>query len=98
MFDLPVDIALLAMSFVPQQVSVSLTGLGMPGCDWHVGLDATALLVGQNGVAPFSLDIPSIGSLVGLRFQHQALVLDPGAANSFGAVVSDAMEGVVGYR
>lgn len=95
LFDLPVDIAVLAMGW--QQVApVSLAPLGMPGCDWHTSLDATGVLVGQGGQAKWLLPIPDAPALVGMHFYNQALVLDPAAGNGFGAVVSDAAEGVVG--
>jgi hypothetical protein len=45
----------------------------------------------------WTLPIPDSPSLVGVLFYNQALVLDINAGNPFGAVVSDAMEGVVGY-
>lgn len=95
LFDLPLDIAMIAMGWSRFQSPIALTALGMPGCDWHVALDGVALLAGQNQQAQFSLPIPDQPSLVGIRFYHQALVLDP-AANAFGAVVSEAAEGVVG--
>jgi hypothetical protein len=48
-------------------------------------------------MATFRLPIPGVPALVGLKFYNQALVLDPGAGNVIGAVVSEAAEGVVGY-
>ena len=39
---------------------------------------------------------PDQPSVVGVRFYNQAIVLDVGAGNPFGAVMSDAREGVVG--
>jgi len=98
LFDLPVDIAMIAMGLQSLPAALPLASFGMPGCDWHVPLDGVALLAGQNQQAQFLLPIPDLASLVGLRFYHQALVLDPSAGNTFGAVVSDAAEGVVGYR
>jgi hypothetical protein len=95
LLDLPANLAMLAMGF-QRTTPLSLTGLGMPGCNWHVSLDATAVLVGQNQVAKWSLPIPDVTSLVGVHFFHQALVLDPGS-NGFNAVVSNAAEGVIGY-
>lgn len=53
-------------------------------------------LFGQGGQAVFELPIPDAVALVGTRFFHQALVLDPGA-NAAGVVVSDAAEGIVGH-
>ena len=96
-FGLPVDVALLAMSFGVAPPATPLGFLGMPGCDWHIGLGSAVLLSGRYGVASHELVIPAVPGLVGQRFQHQALVLDPGSGNGFGAVVSDAMEGVIGY-
>lgn len=96
LFDLPVDIALLAMGFGKPAAPVSLQSFGMPGCSLAINPDAIAGLVGANHQARFELPIPNKPPLVGLRFYHQALVLDPGA-NGFGAVVSDAAEGVIGY-
>lgn len=96
LFDLPVGIAMVAMSFQQLPAPLDLTFLSMPGCQWHVPLDAIGLLSGQNNQAKFILPIPDIASLVGLHFFHQALVLDPSASSSLGAVVSDAAEGVVG--
>ncbi|MGB3968578.1 MAG: hypothetical protein WBO45_17720 [Planctomycetota bacterium] len=95
LFDLPLDIAMIAMGWTRFANPVALASLGMPGCDWHVALDGVALLSGQNTQAKFSLPIPDQPSLVGIHFFHQALVLDP-TANPFGAVVSEASEGVVG--
>lgn len=96
LFDLPFNIAMLAMGLQPA-APLSLATLGMPGCTWHTSLDAVGLLAGQNNQATWSLSIPDLPSLVGLQFYHQALVLDPAAGNSFGAVVSDVAQGVVGY-
>lgn len=96
LFDLPVGMAALAMSFQQLPSPVSLGFLGMPGCDWSVPLDAVVLLSGSSQQAQFVLPIPDVRSLIGTHFFHQALVLDPGAGNGFGAVVSDAAEGVIG--
>lgn len=94
-FDLPADVCVLAMGFQPL-VGIPLASLGMPGCDWHVALDGTVVLVGQDHLVKWQLPIPDAGVLVGRRFYNQALVLDPLAGNAFGAVVSDAAEAIVG--
>jgi alpha-tubulin suppressor-like RCC1 family protein len=96
MFDLPANVAMLAMSFQRLPQPLDLAFLGIPGCTWQIPLDAVGLFAGQNNQARFDLAIPSTQSLVGIRFYNQALVLDPAAGNGFGAVVSDAAEGVVG--
>ncbi|MBZ0153219.1 MAG: hypothetical protein K8J09_16975 [Planctomycetes bacterium] len=96
LFDLPVNLAAMAMSFQQLPSPLSLTFLGMAGCSWHIPLDAIVLLSGQDNQAKFMMPIPDQPSLVGVHFFNQAVVLDPVAGNGFGAVVSDAAEGVVG--
>lgn len=98
LFDLPADVAMLAMSFQQLPQPVSLAFLGMPGCEVYVGLDAVALLSGQNQQAKWLLPVPDQPQLLGVTFYNQALVLDPQAGNAFGAVVSDVAQGVVGDR
>jgi alpha-tubulin suppressor-like RCC1 family protein len=97
LFDLPNDIAVLGMSFQRLPAPVDLGFLGMPGCSLAISPDAVLGIVGQGGKAKWQLPIPDQPSLVGVRFYNQAIVLDVGAGNPFGAVMSDAMEGVVGY-
>jgi alpha-tubulin suppressor-like RCC1 family protein len=97
LFDLPNDIAVLGMSFQRLPTPVDLGFLGMPGCSLAISPDAVLGIVGQGGKAKWQLPIPDQPSLVGVRFYNQAIVLDVGAGNPFGAVMSDAMEGVVGY-
>jgi hypothetical protein len=97
LFDLPNDIAVLGMSFQRLSAPVDLGFLGMPGCSLAISPDAVVGIVGQGGKAKWQLPIPYKPSLVGVRFYNQAIVLDVGAGNPLGAVMSDAMEGVVGY-
>jgi alpha-tubulin suppressor-like RCC1 family protein len=94
---LPANLALMGMGLQRPTVPIPLAMLGMPGCSLAIQVDAVALLSGQNNKARFQLPIPDLPSLVGLRFYHQALVLDPAAGNGFGAVLSEASEGVIGY-
>jgi len=70
--------------------------LGMPSCSLRVSIDFNALVLGSNGFADYRLRIPNVSGLVGVRFYQQALVLDPGAGNAFGAVMSDAAAAVIG--
>ncbi len=72
-------------------------GRAQPGRDLHVNPAAYALLVGQDQQAVWNLPIPDDPQFVGVHFFGQALVLDPAAGNGFGAVVSDAAEGVIGH-
>ena len=92
----PANIAVMAMGWTPISPGVSLSGVGMPGCSIHISLDGLIALAGSGGHATWSLSIPYQPALIGVRFYNQALVLDPGASNSLGAVVSDAAEAVVG--
>ncbi len=95
-FDLPSDLAFLALGFTRTQ-PVPLDFAGMPGCTAHITADAIDFAIGQSGIATVSVSIPSRQSLVGLHFFHQALVLDPAAGNVAGAVVSAAAEAVIGH-
>ncbi|MBX3464925.1 MAG: hypothetical protein KF830_17285 [Planctomycetes bacterium] len=97
LFDLPQDLAVLAFGWQRLPAPVDLGVHGMPGCALHVALDALVPLLGQNGTAKWRLPIPNDPIWVGARFCNQALVLDVGAGNGFGAVASDAAEGVIGH-
>jgi alpha-tubulin suppressor-like RCC1 family protein len=93
--NLPHDIAFLSFAWQKLTPGVDLTGLGMPGCTLHTGLDAVLALVGNNRRARWTLPIPDAPVLLGARFHQQAAVLDP-AANALGLVLSDAYEAVIG--
>ncbi|MBL8730026.1 MAG: hypothetical protein JNM25_16495, partial [Planctomycetes bacterium] len=94
-FDLPQNVAVLAFGWSPL-APVDLTFLGMPACALHVDFAALLPLVGQDQQAVWTLPIPDSTLFLGTHFFAQALVVDPAAGNSFGAVVSDAAEGVIG--
>jgi len=99
LFDLPQDIAVLAFGWQQAPApGVDLAFLGMPGCNLNVSLDAIVALAGVNQQAKWQLPIPNSPLWIGTRFYNQALVLDPGAGNGFGAVLSDAAEAVIGSR
>jgi hypothetical protein len=89
----------LALAFGWQKASapVTLGFLGMPGCSLHVDFTALVPLAGENGQAVWSLPIPDDPFWVGTRFYNQALVFDQNVGNPFGAVMSDAAEGVIGH-
>lgn len=72
------------------------TSLGMPGCTAYTSVDAEQLLIGTGGVAVYHLTIPNLIGLVGLSMYQQALVLDAGAGNTLGAVMSAPSHLVVG--
>ncbi|HEX5054397.1 MAG TPA: hypothetical protein VFZ65_21645 [Planctomycetota bacterium] len=94
--NLPLDSALMVFGWDQLLPGIPLAAIGMPGCTAHVSLDAAAVIVGSGGNARFELAIPYDPLLLGLQFYNQALVFDPGAGNPFSAVVSEAMEGVIG--
>jgi alpha-tubulin suppressor-like RCC1 family protein len=93
----PVHVAVLAMGFGRPPSPVSLAAAGMPGCTLAVDVDAAVVVSGQSPEVMFRLPIPDSSLLVGLAFYQHALVLDPNAGNPLGAVMSEAMLGVVGY-
>ena len=53
------------------------------------------LLVGSGGTAGFNLALPNNPIYLGAQFYTQGLALDA-AANTFGAVASDAAAAIVG--
>ncbi|MBX3462145.1 MAG: hypothetical protein KF830_03165 [Planctomycetes bacterium] len=96
LFDLPVDLAILAFGW--QRIPPFDLGLvGMPGCALHLEPAAFVPLVGQGQQAVWEVPIPDDVQFLGARFHGQPLVLDPAAPNGFGAVVGDAAEGVIGH-
>ncbi len=94
--NLPTNLALLGFGWQRQLPPTPLATLGMPGCSAHIVADAIVPISGTAHEAPFSLPIPFLPGLLGLKFYNQAIVLDPAANNPLGAVVGEAMEGVIG--
>jgi hypothetical protein len=92
----PTGSALMVFGWSSLRPGVSLASIGIPGCLAHVPLDAAALVSGAGSDAGLDLLLPYAPGLIGLRFFNQALVLDPGAGNPFGAVVSEVMMGTIG--
>jgi len=68
---------------------------GAPGCRLRVSNDMMLFLIGTNSTAFFSMSIPGSPGLLGTLFYQQALALD-GAANAFGATLSDAAAASIG--
>jgi hypothetical protein len=96
---LPQDLAFVASGLsdatsVFGPLPVDLTALGMPGCSLRVSPDVITLVSGADHVATFTMPIPNVASLLGLRFFQQALVPDP-ASNPFGAVLSNSAVAIV---
>jgi hypothetical protein len=96
-FDVADDLLVLAFGWGKQPSPVSLGLLGMSGCSLHVDFALLLAVAGENGQAVWSLPIPDDPIWVGVHFVNQALVFDHNAGNPFGAVMSDAAEGVIGH-
>ncbi len=74
-----------------------LSSVGMSGCTAYVSVDAAFVVGTTGGTAQFPVTIPNDPSLLALHFFNQAVVVDPGV-NSFGGVVTNAAEGIIGPR
>ncbi len=94
--NLPTNLALLGFGWQRQLPPTPLAAVGMPGCSAHIVADAIVPIGGTAHEAEFTLPIPFLPGLLGLKFYNQAIVLDPAANNPAGAVVGEAMEGVIG--
>ena len=95
LLDLPANTAFVALG-MQRLGPIPLAPFGLPGCDLQISVDDVAFVSGQSNTATYQLRIPDVPLLIGAHFYHQALVLDPGAGNAWGAVVSNAAEGIVG--
>ncbi|MBK8980041.1 MAG: hypothetical protein IPM29_29425 [Planctomycetes bacterium] len=73
-----------------------LTPFGLTGCTLYVSLDVVAGTSASAGSATFSLPIPVVANLVGLRAFNQAFAPDAGH-NPAGVVTSNAGTAVVGH-
>ncbi len=62
----------------------------------RVRIDVAVTLAGANNQVVFTLLIPNLLALVGAVVHAQAIVPDPAAGNTFGAVMSDAKTLTVG--
>lgn len=77
---------------------LDLSPLGAAGCQLRVEPHVWyAMARTVHGRLRWSLTIPTTSSLIGMSFYNQALVLAPGA-NPLGALLSNAMHGVIGAR
>lgn len=74
-----------------------LAGLGMPGCTLLIAPQVPAAIFPSGGAGSWTLPLPDLASLIGIRFFNQAVVFDAGA-NAAGATVSNGGDGTVGAR
>ena len=71
--------------------------IGMPGCTLFASGEIIHRLVRTADSARWTFVVPTLAGMLGQPFTNQAVVSDPGA-NAFGAVVSNAGEGIVGAK
>ncbi|MFQ5507097.1 MAG: hypothetical protein ACE5F1_20185 [Planctomycetota bacterium] len=76
---------------------LELSALGLSGCKLFISPDFLYQLMIMGGRATWVLPIPNDVLLVGLSFFQQGLVLDR-AANSFGAIMTNAGKAKIGVR
>lgn len=102
-FGSPLGIGVLGYSntsFGVFPLPAQLGFLGMPSCWLYVDPVSLWPFVPAGVAFEWSYGIPNQSGLVGLHFYVQALLLDPAVpnpANTFGAVMTDALAGTVGY-
>lgn len=92
--NLPLSAAFHVLGFNNQvsplgNLPLDLGIVGAPGCKLRVRPDNVMFLGGSQNSAVFALPIPSLPSLVGMRFFEQAAALDP-TANALGLTTSPA--------
>jgi alpha-tubulin suppressor-like RCC1 family protein len=98
---LPGDLAFLFTGFSNTTsrfgpLPLALGALGMPNCTAYTSDEVTTFVLGSSGRARAVLGLPNDAAFLGLVFHQQALVLDPQAGNSLGAVMSDAATAQIG--
>lgn len=78
---------------------LSLTPIGMPGCDLLVSDDYIEFLGTRSNptTAVWTLPVPIIPELLGATLFQQALVIQPGA-NATGVIMSNGGRGTIGDR
>lgn len=87
-----------ARTWQGQPLPRDLTFVGMPGCAVYYSPLFLGSWPPSGGSVSVELPLPASLDLLGQPFYHQALVADPLAGNPAGAVVSNAMFGVGGWR
>lgn len=73
---------------------LDLGPLGLTGSKLHVSVDVLLPLPVVQGAAVWSLPIPAVSSLLGLRFRQQGLVFDA-KAGPLGVYLTNAAEGTI---
>lgn len=99
--DLPVGAAFLItgsdrLSSSIGPLPLALDPFGLPGCTAYVRDDVVTLLGGSGTQATTTIAVPNHPALLGLSVYQQAVVIDPQAGNPAQAVMSEAMEAVIG--
>jgi hypothetical protein len=85
-------LALLSTTPLP---SVSLTSLGLPGCELYQTIDASVIWVqvGNSGILPWPLPLNT--ALAGIELYCQSATVTPGI-NAFGMAVSNGLKLTIG--
>lgn len=74
---------------------IDLSGLGMPGCNQYITLDATQFFPLLANPAPFVFPVPQDVGLAGVMIQVQAATLSPGI-NPLGVAASNGLTMTIG--
>ena len=93
--NMPVGVAVMVIgSGAALPPPLDLAFIGLPGCNLHVGLEFTDAVLSLTNAATYSFTLPNTPALSGQPLVMQAAVFDPGF-NAFGAVMSDAVAGLM---
>lgn len=79
-----------------QPLPVSLSNLGLPGCDTYISVDDTSPVPLSGGSGTWTGVVSNSTSLIGFNFYLQAGVLDAGVSRPVPASVTNAVAGTIG--
>jgi hypothetical protein len=88
---------LAILSTTPLSPAVSLTALGMPGCELYQTIDVSVLWGPNGSTAVVTWPLPSTPSLAGFNVSCQSVALVPGI-NPFGMAISNGLQMTVGLN
>ena len=88
---------LAILSTTPINPGVSLTAIGMPGCELYQTLDVSVLWGPNGNTAVVSWPLPSTPSLAGFEVYAQSAALVPGI-NPFGMAISNGLKLTIGLN
>jgi len=85
------------LSTTPINPGVSLTSIGMSGCELYQTIDVSVLWGAVGNTAVVSWPLPSTPSLAGIEVYCQSAALVPGI-NPFGIAISNGLKLTVGLN